>query len=196
VSKSANTPTQVTGAVLQLSNEDLALIRSALQHYGLAKESEARIEQYAHEHNFLNANGLKPSQAVVIQRLDEAKRARQLMDWFESEEEATPTPKKANPGRLQDLYSDPIAQDRAQLIQEVCDFWCELVGLPKPRLDDTDFERYFTPAGLLLECVGFDLHWAKNLLTAKRQELIRQGVKGSSLTKLSAIVPRIVDNLD
>ena len=86
MSKSTPTPTQVTGAVLQLSDQDLALIRSALQHYGLAKESEARIEQYAFEHNFLNANGLKPSQAVVDQRLEEAQRARQLIDWFEGGE--------------------------------------------------------------------------------------------------------------
>jgi hypothetical protein len=107
-------------------------------------------------------------------------------------------PKKQT-GRLDEFYDDPKEKNRARLIQELCDFWCHHTGRAKPRLNGSPAKNqtlrddFYTPAGLLLERLEYDLTRAQDLLIAKRQEMLTDN---KTPYRISAVVPSIVGDLD
>lgn len=106
--------------------------------------------------------------------------------------------------RLQDVADDT---PEARLIQELCDFWGNYLGIAKPRLGQNHeinqalYDDYYIPAKNLLERLkALDpqpqslLAHAQDLLVNKRDELRK--AKGFKVRRLSVLVPDVLDDLN
>lgn len=113
----------------------------------------------------------------------------------------TQTPKKF---RLEQLGDGSKDQTEARLVQELCDFWCDISGakdviLYEPLTEaltaqnERTCDDYYRPATKLLKRLNYDLDQAKKLLQQARELLVSAGMTPS---KISGVLTQAFGLLD